>query len=800
MAYTFKHGDRPLDGYTVQRGIGRGGFGEVYYAISDGGREVALKYLRDNAEIELRGVTHCMNLKSPHLVSIFDVKKSDDGDYFIIMEHVSGPSLAELLSAESSGLGMQKAAFFLREIGKGLAYLHDQGIVHRDLKPANIFYEEGQVKIGDYGLSKFISVSRHSAQTTSVGTVHYMAPEVGSGNYHRGIDLYALGVILYEMLLGKVPFEGGSMGEILMKHLTEQPEVTGLPEPFGKVIRKALEKDPKNRYQSVNEMIDDMLEVGSVRDSLAGFNTTTISSMPRRAAHEPFVSPVRSPNPPPPPPYAYPFNPGVRGETSALPDKVVKRLQNISRRVETKLDRLAGKRGLRHPGSANHPGASPGDVRPSVDVRQKSGFGRTLSAVVLTLAVSAALGLLIGLPQDSPEHGFGTGAMIVAMTLGLRLYPRTARWMGPSSEPLWVRKSILIACCLPLMAPASASVFAQHEAGGFALLLGMLVMILFTDWDSRRESGEQGELSFWTALWLAFWGGMVTVFFAGVLDVHGFEEHFMAMGAAIIGGVSLLTQALAWILGGGAVALSSAPVPADEANNAPVEADRGRGALASRFNPGDFDKNWPAGVAIPHAHPVEPGVLPSAMASSAPLPKARSMFERAFFSIVAFIMLFGVVINVIFPVAVSEINRDEVFAHVIAAVACLALFLFSAQKLTLRKRHGFWNETFCPFLLAVFMTTLGASIASIAILNVGNEELAVAIVGIIFSGLLLMVLFIARLWPYSTKLDKDINRMGQKADQWFKDGFVASGAFVIGDDDHARDDAPKPPPQPDGAR
>ena len=281
MAYTFKHGDRPLDDFTIQRAVGSGGFGEVYYAMSDGGREVALKYLRDNPEIELRGVGHCINLKSPHLVTVFDVKKSADGDYFVIMEYCSGPSLRDLLIAESEGFEPQKAAFFVREIAKGLSYLHDRGIVHRDLKPGNIFYDDGYVKIGDYGLSKFISVSRHSAQTASVGTVHYMAPEIGSGNYSRGVDIYALGVMLYEMLLGKVPFEGSSMAEVLMKHLTAQPEVDELPGPFAGIIRKALEKDPNDRYQTVDEMVDELLAVEDVKKSLAGFSAKSLEGAVR---------------------------------------------------------------------------------------------------------------------------------------------------------------------------------------------------------------------------------------------------------------------------------------------------------------------------------------------------------------------------------------------------------------------------------------------------------------------------------------------------------------------------------------
>ncbi len=323
MAFTFRHGDRPLEGYTIQRAVGRGGFGEVYYAVSDGGREVALKYLRDNPSIELRGVSHCMNLKSPFLVKIFDVRQSADGEHFIIMEYVEGPSLHDILIAEPDGLGPQKAAFFIREIAKGLGYLHERGIVHRDMKPGNIFYDEGYVKIGDYGLSKFISCSQHSAQTASVGTVHYMAPEVGSGNYHRGIDIYALGVMLYEMLLGRVPYEGSTMAEVLMKHLTAQPVIDELPAPFGEVIRKALTKDPKERYQTVDEMAEALLGVDSVKQSLAGFDTMSLAGAVRRAAPDAGVhSPAPSPGspPPPPPPFADPAHPHGTGVGGAIRD------------------------------------------------------------------------------------------------------------------------------------------------------------------------------------------------------------------------------------------------------------------------------------------------------------------------------------------------------------------------------------------------------------------------------------------------------------------------------------------------
>jgi len=284
--YQYKYGDRPLEGYTIQRAAGRGGFGEVYYAVSDSGRQVALKAIQSYEQIELRGISQCMNLKSPHLVTVFDVKHNDQGKPFVIMEYVSGPSLADLLKESPGGLGTQKAAFFLREIGKGLSFLHECGIVHRDLKPGNIFYENGYVKIGDYGLTKAISTSHHCSHTITVGTVHYMAPEIGAGRYDRSIDIYALGVLLYEMLTGQVPFLGASPAEILMKHMTAAPDLTNIEEPFARVIRKALAKDPAERYPSVQAMVEDVFGAEHIRNSVSQFAPEELSVVAEHIARK----------------------------------------------------------------------------------------------------------------------------------------------------------------------------------------------------------------------------------------------------------------------------------------------------------------------------------------------------------------------------------------------------------------------------------------------------------------------------------------------------------------------------------
>jgi hypothetical protein len=245
-----------LNGYTLKRGIGHGGFGEVYFAVSDGGKEVALKLLRgnNNQDVELRGVAQCLNLKHSHLVSLYDLRTDAQGDTWVVMEYIAGEPLSVVLNRHPQGLPAELVQQWFLALARAVAYLHDHGIVHRDLKPGNIFLENGTLKVGDYGLCKFISGTQATRQSQSVGTVHYMAPEISTGNYNKQIDIYAAGIILYEMLTGRVPFEGESAGEILMKHLTSPPDLSKLPAEYQPIVARALAKNPAHRYASMAEM------------------------------------------------------------------------------------------------------------------------------------------------------------------------------------------------------------------------------------------------------------------------------------------------------------------------------------------------------------------------------------------------------------------------------------------------------------------------------------------------------------------------------------------------------------------
>ncbi len=254
MKFTYRSGQRPLDGFTLKRGVGQGAFGEVYFAVSDGGKEVALKLLRGHTDAELRGVSHCLNLKHPNLVHLYDLKTDAVGHHWVVMEYVFGESLASVINKHPTGLPTEVIREWFGALARGVGYLHNQGVVHRDLKPANIFIEHGQVKIGDYGLSRRISGSEGGDLSRGVGTPHYMAPEIKNGNYTASIDVYACGIILYEMVIGFRPFDGETPLEVLMKHYIDAPDLGKLPVAYRGVIGRALEKDPTKRYATVAEL------------------------------------------------------------------------------------------------------------------------------------------------------------------------------------------------------------------------------------------------------------------------------------------------------------------------------------------------------------------------------------------------------------------------------------------------------------------------------------------------------------------------------------------------------------------
>jgi hypothetical protein len=291
MRFSYSSGSRPLQGYTIKRGIGVGGFGEVYFALNDAGKEVALKKIQRNLDIELRGVGYCLNLKHVNLISLWDIQSNEFGESWVVMEYVPGPSLRDEIESNPEGLPVDQVKRWFASTAAGVAYLHEHGIVHRDLKPGNIFCDQDEqvVKIGDYGLSKFISCSRRSGQTEAVGTFHYMAPEIGKGEYGKEIDVYAMGVILYEMLTGDVPFDGESTQEIIMKHLTMDPDLSGLDESYHRVVGKSLRKDPQKRYSSVGEMVRDLPwpEISSRGDGIINQHAVGHIRLPRTSLQKP---------------------------------------------------------------------------------------------------------------------------------------------------------------------------------------------------------------------------------------------------------------------------------------------------------------------------------------------------------------------------------------------------------------------------------------------------------------------------------------------------------------------------------
>ncbi len=258
--------------YEMVEKIGNGGMATVYKAIDKVlKRNVAVKILRDEFttdeefikrfEVEAQSAAR---LTHPNIVSIYDV--GVEGNlYYIVMELIQGKTLKEIIIEERGPLPWKWSVNVAIQIASALEMAHRNNIIHRDIKPHNIIItEDGIAKVTDFGIAKAVSNSTITAFGTTIGSVHYFSPEHARGGYTDAkSDLYSLGVVMYEMMTGKVPFDADTPVSVALKHMQEEPEEPievnpNIPTAVNKIIMKAMQKDTTLRYQSATEMLADL--------------------------------------------------------------------------------------------------------------------------------------------------------------------------------------------------------------------------------------------------------------------------------------------------------------------------------------------------------------------------------------------------------------------------------------------------------------------------------------------------------------------------------------------------------------
>ena len=258
--------------YEIIEKIGNGGMATVYKAKCHVlNRYVAVKILRDEFttdeefikrfEVEAQSAA---SITHPNIVSVYDV--GVDGNlYYIVMELIQGKTLKEIILEEEGPLPWKWSVNIAIQIASALEVAHKNNIVHRDIKPHNIIItEDGMAKVTDFGIAKAVSNSTITAFGTTIGSVHYFSPEHARGGFTDAkSDLYSLGVVLYEMTTGRVPFDADTPVSVALKHMQEDPiepiEINGrIPVAVNSIIMKALKKDINQRYQSATEMLRDL--------------------------------------------------------------------------------------------------------------------------------------------------------------------------------------------------------------------------------------------------------------------------------------------------------------------------------------------------------------------------------------------------------------------------------------------------------------------------------------------------------------------------------------------------------------
>jgi serine/threonine-protein kinase len=291
--------DTLFDGrYRIQRKLGAGGMADVYLAEDQElGRRVAIKILNgrhanDDQFIERfrREAKNAAALNHPNIVSIYDRGNAED-TYYIAMEFLDGRTLKELIVGRGAA-PINVAIEYARQILSALRFAHRHGIVHRDIKPHNVLVDgEGRVKVTDFGIAR-AGTSQMTETGSIVGTAQYLSPEQArGGEVDPRSDLYSLGIVLYELLTGKTPFEGDTPVEIAMKHLSNAPQPPSklrpdIPRELDMVVLRALAKSPDDRYQSADEMEADLERVarGASVSATTADTATQVLSRPAAAA------------------------------------------------------------------------------------------------------------------------------------------------------------------------------------------------------------------------------------------------------------------------------------------------------------------------------------------------------------------------------------------------------------------------------------------------------------------------------------------------------------------------------------
>ena len=257
------------DRYEIISKIGAGGMSDVYKAKDNIlGRFVAIKVLKQEFSEDRTFVTKfrteaqsAAGLEHPNIVNIYDVG-SEEGLYYIVMEYVEGITLKTYIEKKGQ-LSFKESASIAIQVARGIEVAHSKGIIHRDIKPQNIIIStEGKVKVTDFGIAKAASSNTVSADV--MGSVHYASPEQSRNGFVDGrSDLYSLGIVMYEMITGRVPFDGDTTVAVAIQHLQEEitkPSVyaANIPFSFEQIILKCTQKNADKRYQNVSELMEDL--------------------------------------------------------------------------------------------------------------------------------------------------------------------------------------------------------------------------------------------------------------------------------------------------------------------------------------------------------------------------------------------------------------------------------------------------------------------------------------------------------------------------------------------------------------